>query len=403
MAKPENSLIDALTVAYLAAQGKRQIEIGAILGLNQSAVSRLFKQVKDVYIQQSFREGLLDPATMDEIRRRASPRELANKLRAFAEKHGRRGPVVYVVPIPENADRSRQFEIFATGAAVIVKQLLADVKRRVGVAWGSTLWHVCQELRNLPPRGPWRDTDPLEFIPLCGDPLVDSPEKYKDRTSSRIVSDLSDTVNGGKAKPPAWLGLVPAFIPRIFAKKEEIEVIDEYINLVPSYRAIFGARESTPAKTTRTPKAPTIADELDMILTSAGTEDRPRGFGANPLLFLEEADSKLLAENIHGDIGGVFLPKASPADKKNTKASRLLQELTDGWTGLKRSHLEKCAARAFPEFDSTSQRGRTMYPGVTLLSFGAEHLNIVREAVRVGLINQLIIGSDIEAALLKAL
>lgn len=77
-------------------------------------------------------------------------------------------------------------------------------------------------------------------------------------------------------------------------------------------------------------------------------------------------------------------------------ARPLVEELRKRWTGLKIEHLEACSSRAFAERVASR-------PGVTLLSFGASHSEIVLEAIRRGIVNQLIIGSDLEAALLAAL
>jgi hypothetical protein len=142
-----------------------------------------------------------------------------------------------------------------------------------------------------------------------------------------------------------------------------------------------------------------IAGDLHMIITAAGPSKRPLGFGRNPLLGLSDAESRLLADNIYGDIGGVLLPRLTnaPGAKSPEPAPHpLVQELTRRWTGLKIEHLKACSARAF------SERSKSR-PGVTLLSFGASHVEVVLEAVRQGLVNQLIIGSDLEEAMAEAL
>jgi hypothetical protein len=301
-------------------------------------------------------------------------------------------PAVYVVPLGEVKEPGPQFETFAAHAAMALRDLLEEVGGRVGVAWGSTLWHTTQALRSILPQRPFRKRIPIEFVPLCGDPLIDSQERYADRTSSRIVSELSKAVNGDEPRP-AWLGLVPAFIPRTF-KRNEIRVIDRLIDLVPQYPRIFGPRIA-PSRPLPAP----IAGDLHMIITAAGPSKRPLGFGRNPLLGLSDAESRRLAENIYGDIGGVLLPRLTDTPGKKGHGPTphpLVQDLTRRWTGLKIEHLKACSTRAF------SEPGKSR-PGVTLLSFGASHVEVVLEAIRQGLVNQLIIGSDLEEAMVKAL
>lgn len=135
-----------------------------------------------------------------------------------------------------------------------------------------------------------------------------------------------------------------------------------------------------------------------MIIAAAGSSRHPLGFGRNPLLGLSDAESKLLAASIYGDIGGVLLPhRTNPPGKPGQwLGNRLVAGITRRWTGLMLEHLSACATRAFAERSASR-------PGVTLLSFGASHAGIVLGVVRQGLVNQLIIGSDLEEALAKAL
>ena len=385
--------VDALAAAALAAQGKRQTEIAVALDLSQSAVSRLLKDVQEyILVTRTFDWDRLPPATQQEVRRRISHREIGDRVAYLAERNEQPAPAVHVVPLGEEQQTGPPFETFAAQAAIVLRDLLEEVRGRVGVAWGSTLWYVTLALRSILPQHPFRERVPIEFVPLCGDPLIDSQERYADRTSSRIVSDLSKIVNGNEFRP-AWLGLVPAFIPRTF-KRNEIRVIDRLIDLVPQYPRIFGPR-IPPARSAPAP----IAGDLNMILTAAGPAKRPLGFGRNPLLGLSDRESKELAENIYGDIGGVLLPRLAdrPAAKGQGPAPHhLVVELTRRWTGLKIEHLKACAARAFAE----PSRAR---PGVTLFAFGADHAEVVIEAVRCGLANQIVIGSDLEEAMAAVL
>ena len=260
--------IDALSVAYLAAQGKTQIEISRILGLSQSVVSRHYSAVKDKYIKTVFLEDQVKPDTLQEIQRRTSGHGLQDRLQKLAWKHGQEGPQVHSVFLPEDHQGNPNFEMFAPRAAPFVYNLLKQARKTVGVAWGSTLWHTTQHLRTFV-EAPWRKDLPIEFIPLCGDPLVDSlvAKRYADRTSSRIASELSKIVNGDELRS-VWLGLVPAYIPRTFDKYQR-EVIDRFIDLSPHYGRIFGPRDGS------TPAERPLAEDLDMILTAAGSSEYP--------------------------------------------------------------------------------------------------------------------------------
>ncbi len=347
--------IDELSVAYLAAEGKNQIEIARILNLSQSAVSRLYTTVKKTHIKTTFCEEKVSADTLQQIRRRTSRHDLEDRLKELARKNGQEGPVVHSIFMPEGSDRTPPVELFAARAAPVVYNLVKQVRKSVGVAWGNTLWQTTQHLRSFV-EAPWRKEAPIEFIPLCGDPLVDTlnAKRYADRTSSRIASELSKIVNGDGPQP-AWLGLVPAFIPRTFSEREK-KVIDRLIDLVPYYGRIFGPRNRN--KRHERP----LAEDLDMILTAAGDSERPVGFGQGPLLQLEADEAKELGEHIYGDIGGVLIPKLDHTSKKTAPGQKLVEELSGLWTGLKMEHLEVCARQAFAEH---GDRGKM--PGVTLL------------------------------------
>jgi len=391
MADPKRVSIEALSVAYLAAGGKTQIEIARILGLSQTAVSRMYSEVRTTYVKTTFCEDKVDREVLEKIRRRTSRHHLEDRLKALAEKNGHQGPMVHSIFLPDVSDDAPQVHRFAVEAAPGVYNLLKQVRKTVGVAWGNTLWQTTQHLRTFL-EGPWRQDFPIEFIPLCGDPLVDSvkAQRYADRTSSHIASELSKIVNGDGPRP-LWLGLVPAFIPRTFNGSER-RAIDRFIDLGPHYGRIFGPRNRSQG--TERP----LAEDLDMILTAAGSSKYPVRFGQGPLLQLEDGAAKMLEDCIHGDIGGALVPKFDQSDKKKAPGQNLVAELNGLWTGLKMEHLKVCAQSAFAE-DS----GRGKRPGVTLLAYRKELGDVVCQAVRWGLVNHLIIGSPLEAAIENAL
>jgi hypothetical protein len=380
--------IDELAVAYLAAEGRTQMEIARTLNLSQSAVSRLYATVKQTHIRTIFCTEKVSAGAMQEILRRTSRHALEARLKELAGNNGQQGPVVHSIFVPEG---SLSVEQFAEGAAPVVHNLMKQVRKTVGVAWGSVLWQTTQKLRAIV-EGPWREKNPVGFIPLCGDPLVDSlkTEINIDRTSSRIASELSRIVNGD-AQRPEWLGLVPAFIPRTFSERDR-KVIDRLIDLVPFYGRIFGPRDRNKSH------ARPLAEDLDMILTAAGDSVHPVGFGQGPLLQLEPDAAKELGKHIHGDIGGVLIPNFDQQSKRITPGQKLVKELTDLWTGLKMEHLEACARQAFAE---DADRGKR--PGVTLLGYRKELADVVLQAVQRGLVNHLIVGSPLESAIEKKL
>jgi DNA-binding transcriptional regulator LsrR (DeoR family) len=364
--------IDALAAAYLFAHGKKQADIAGSLGVSQSKVSRQLRHGSDYIEKKSrFREELLDEETLQQVLWRASPHELREKLKAWAARHHQPPPTVHFTAAAGD-DR----EAFGSQAATVVSELLRNATGTVGVAWGNTLWHTIQALRQSPRDGALRHHDPLEIVPLCGDPLMDSDEDeaFADRTSSRIASELNRIVNGDTRRS-VWLGLVPAFIPRTFHHRDT-RVIRRYVDLVPQYRRVFGN--------------PSLGSKLHMILTAAGSAQYPVSIGRSVLLGLDKEEASLLRRSVYGNVAGVLLPRH---DEMPPGGGALVRELTEHWTGLTVEHLRACAAAAFQAGNAPKR------PGVTVLSFREDQAEIILEAIRQGLVNQLIISPELEKAL----
>lgn len=409
MARSDVPSLEALSAAYLFSQGKTQEEIATLLSVRQPQVSRLLKQVKHKYLRVH-RQFIWDEyaeSKRREIESKIFPHELGAKLRKFAANHGQQAPIVHSVEIPPATAGSEAIEAFTRLAAEIVKDLLLGVKGRVGVTWGNTIWYLSQALRSMPAREPWRPHDPVPFVPLCGDTVMDSVEHYADRTSSRIASDLSKLVNGEEPRPP-WLGLVPAFIPRktqkarrnressskragsqrgLVPRERDDLAVRRMIARVPQYSRIFG------------PGGKPLADDLHMIVTASGSARSLVGIGQG-LLELTSREADVLTRSILGDIGGVLIPSVGPAanSPRHADADSLVREVEDHWTGLRMKHLRLCANQAFAAGDLRGSR-----PGVMLLSFGPERAGIVLQAVKHGLVNHVILSSDLEMAIEKKL
>lgn len=373
--------IDKLAAAFLAGEGKRQSAIAAILGLSQAVVSRMLKEAKDTYYReqiQFIRESVNHDEHM-QILERIGRNDLAERLSGLSQRHAnRRGPLVRVFSGDKGANEREKTAHFARQAAPYVKGLF-DRASSCGVTWGGMLFNMVAALRALAVPPPWADRV-LEIVPLSGEPLGDDPTSF---SSSILSHDLGKLANGENYNARS-LGMVPAFIPERDQrgsrfKAPEEEVIWRFIGLVRSYDEIFG----TPGKeiSERRP----VAESLDMILTSVGPADRPLGFINGRLLETGKVTTEELMELIFGDIGGVCIPRPGLSARQRAR----LESVTNRWTGLKCDHLEACATRA-AEGDPLSGK-----PGVVVISRGADRAQCVYEAVKRGLINQLVIDEEL--------
>lgn len=376
--------ITTIAVAYLAGQGKTQADIARTLQLSQAAVSRILSNSPylDKQVRYRFRQDGLSDQDMEAVLKRALVKQLAPRLDKLASENGHpRGPVLGVISTGENNGRSAQegtqtFTAFTRQAAPHVRALLMrDAVRTCGVAWGYMLWDLTVALRALGAPRPWRRY-PIQFIPLTGDPLQHREDYPPNLTSSNIAAELAEIANPEDAKRAPWLGIVPAFVPWKF-QGAEIDVIEELVRMASDYEEIF-----------RSGEGPALADNLDVILTSVGPADKPLGFGLGRLL-RSIGDEKLdaLKEQIHGDIGGVLLPKKEAP-------SELVEEIRKRWKGMEIRHLQKCAQEGFKKDDAASGR-----PGVVVLAMGRDRAEVILHAVERGLVNHLLIDTQLETAL----
>jgi DNA-binding transcriptional regulator LsrR (DeoR family) len=174
------------------------------------------------------------------------------------------------------------------------------------------------------------------------------------------------------------LGAVPDRIPTAFFRDEGAnKVIREFLNCVSGYNQIYSG-----------PSA--LVHQIDTVLTSVGScYGKSNDPWLNELVRRDGLKTDKLDRLTRGDIGGVFLPRdgLTPPDRQ------LVEELNQRWTGISEVHLRECARRA-------SAAGR---PGVIILAVGRFKAEVVRESVRRGLVNELIVDQDLAGELARQL
>ena len=159
--------LDAAAAAKLYSEGKSQEDIGTLLGLSQSVVSRRLKDARDegwlVKARPTFHEERLSSEDISAIKARLhTPDRMLRLLQAVREGGSQIHPDVRVFPGADIDD-------FAKFSAEHVRGLL--VKANVcGVSWGRSLATVVAHIRRRG-SGAVRKEEPIQFVPLCGEPL----------------------------------------------------------------------------------------------------------------------------------------------------------------------------------------------------------------------------------------
>ncbi|MFO0844735.1 MAG: hypothetical protein U0797_20450 [Gemmataceae bacterium] len=381
----------ALAAAYLASLGDTQTEIGEKLEIKQPEVSRLLR-LAEGRKWLTYRDPAFDPKGVEELWEAAqakfakflSPKGLLEKLQRLQP-----GGVPRLRSVTVIRHQQGTFHPSVTEAIKAVLHRAAVV----GVTWGRTMYDALQIFEKTLQQ-PIRVANPIQFVPLCGEPMMDvlDPLHY---SSSALVAVLHEKVNG-KAPgdtnpPPPSLGGVPIIIPAGYTS-EEVQVIRHYIGQVSGYGIVFG--KGGPGGPRRKPGAgakPGLVEQVDTVLTSLGVAKKEhRGIFLQQRVDLGDISERELTATVVGDIGGVIIPtggELSPA------AARKLEEMGERWTGVKLHHLERCAGDAV-------KGGK---PGVVVFSRGGpcpqERATVVRRAIELGLVNELVCDGELADAL----
>ena len=373
----------AQAAAYLRAEHRMsQAEIGQRLGgLSQSMVSRLLKHAEDrgwLEVSYTFVQAdRLEPGRLEYLKSLVDPKGLLDALKTVRSATGVRVRELRVVDSGSTSNSLRAMEGRLTRVGRAAAPRIGELLQRsdvFAVTWGTTVSHVVEGLAAAPPHGSLGRS--IRFVPVCAEPLE---QGSNDDTSSHLARRLHRVLQATTEPPPSLTG-VPALISRQFTGADA-RGIRKYVNAAASYRDVFGTR------------APLI-ERVDSLLTSAGSSSRPMGFIHEELLRAgSTATSRLTAARLSGlvagDVGGVLLPKPTLDAAGRRDADRL----NAMWTGVKLKHLQRIAQQA-------DRRGR---PGVIVVSLGDDRAEIIAEAVRCGLINELIVDRPLADALARAL
>ena len=386
MAKIRRAERDILAqqAAYLSVEHRwSQAQIGALLGgISQTVVSRLIKHAEEKgWLERRliFHEELLPKDRVEALRRMVEPLGLFEALKAIGTGTGVCIRSLRIVDSGGSGDTTRAIDARLNRLGHRAAPHVAALIQRsevFAVTWGSTVSHVIAGLETLTPAVDLRH--PILFVPVCAEPTAQSSNKD---TSSRLALRLQALTRaaGPSVNTPSLSG-VPALIPRKFTGAD-MKAIRKFVEQTASYKEVFGR------------EAPLI-NKVDSVLTSVGPSSRPMGFiheelmraGGTPTQPLTKARLSAL---VAGDIGGVLLPRRG-LDKA---AVGEVDELNRMWTGINRRHLARIARQA----DATKR------PGVIVVSCGADRAEIVTEAVRCGLVNELIIDRQLADRLARQL
>jgi DNA-binding transcriptional regulator LsrR (DeoR family) len=274
--------------------------------------------------------------------------------------------------IQGEADTELGLAAFGRMAAHIVMFELVQVEH-LGVAWGRVVYALVEGLRRLPlpargsTQGPPRLT---RVVPIVGEPIhvADSMHEY---SSTLLAQYVSEALNPQPVRVPS-LGGVPAYFP-LRGKAKRAELL-KFWRAIPAYANFIDKGG--------------FFSQLDTIVTGIGVVapvNGRQGVFVNERVVAERLDYKRMGQLVYGDLAGVLIPR-----RDIDRAGRMKVQLyNDGWTGLRLSDIQRCAQAA----------NRSQHGGVIVVAAGAGKAELLREIVRAGLVNHLVIDVPLARAL----
>jgi DNA-binding transcriptional regulator LsrR (DeoR family) len=359
---------------WWAESGVREFAtIGRKFGVGGKEGRRLIDRAEELGILTSRLN--LPPKRLGELRELAYVPELRERLHQVSGKVFQRIKVISGTRRGETKKQiERRLNHFAPGAALELSEWLEKCGR-VGVAWGGTLSAVIGQMNAIGTRG---RKSRIQVIPTCGEPLGFNASED---SSSRLAAGLALALNGDSPAPLSLAG-VPALIPREFLDRDEIGVIRNLLNHAPAYRLIFGPLH--PGNRDGTP----LIKALDALITSVGWS-RSRMAEREMRIVGKWTDRQRAL--LLGDIGGALLPRPNLSAAEKEEFARL----TALTTGLRIEHLKHLARTAR---ESAAQHTHGV-PGVIVVTIGKGKASLTYEAIRLGLVNQLICDGELASAL----
>jgi hypothetical protein len=371
----------AIAAACFLAEGQRPSEFKAKLGHEESYIARLLAAAESC--------GYLSRAPVV-LRHNINPEDWAAVQKRFFQERDITSRLRHLLPRPDHffeatmvpGDYDGFLRIAATHIGYVVRG--SDL---AGVMWGRTIFRLVGFLQWLSGKLDRTRLSKIECIPLCGDPifLMNQRRLELEYSASWLAPTLETALTGKKRPPFPCLFGVPAYVSRA---TRAAAVADRRAGVrndlrwrgsfeqIPGYKAIF----RRPGRR---------VDEVDTIITGAGivvTQGDTLEVSTGDLIEerLQQEDDltkEQLDRLIWGDIGGWLI------EKPNLKPSErnLVEDLNRGWTGATVHDLIRVA--------NAAQRGKR--PGVILVARGAAKAGLVTETIRRGLVNTLLLDSDL--------
>jgi hypothetical protein len=406
---PDKRDIFVIATAWLTSIGYVQDEIKEHLGISQGLVSQLIVEAKDRGFLAKYpafycnAKGLTEEKIAEAKNLCIADDPLTAQLKELQTR-----PVEFELAVFPSGRTE-----FARGAAYYVVELLTK-SNLIGIGYGRTLEQLVQAIGDVT-RGERQRFANHRCVPLSGSPTHLLNQREERYTSSVLSNELQKALTGKVLGDLPSLTGVPAYVARKFALEQGASSAKEqtkqtphpksadssptgFVRSVPGYQQIFGADVDSTSEP--------YVQRIDTFLTGLGIV-APQGDPSGPYTTGTFIRERIAAEQskdvtvdtlrpiIHGDLGGILVPRKHVC--ADTAEWKLVEDLNRAWIGLRMHHVAKIATKA--------KKGGP--PGVIVATIDhsrsesviAERAAMIKEVVRQGLVNHLIISTDLADAL----
>lgn len=367
--QPTETRVRIVACALLRSQGYNQEDIAERMNLSQPVVSRL--------VTAAIQANLLQ-AQPTFLAQNATPAELHLAQERYAGKHADlEKRIRELVPrglcFRLHTVAAKDLQSFCDQAARHVAGLLTG-DLIVGTMWGSTIDRIIDGVTRY--AQPSKRSE-LRAIPLAGDPLFLLNQETQQYSASVLAARLERAFTGRTRSDLPSLNGVPAYISRQrMSDPATAATLKDFIQTIPGFHRIFGPIG--------------LEHQVNTVLTGVGV------FAANPqhtATFIREREAQegddfaALKKYILGDFAGSILPKPG----LRAEQLREVESLNLGWLGIQLGQLKRIARQA----------RTTSPPGVITVAFTGDKAEILRESLKRGLINHLVVDDALALTLAR--